>query len=177
MALIKILIDTGSESYSELDNLQDRKESLPKVINYLKAINSGAESATVTVQKEAVQATSTLTVSGSGVVADETFSVNGETFTFKDLSGAGYTGLWVDINAQTATQTGDNIVSAIENQTLNKKLEGVLGASNAAGVVTITSDEGGKIGNAIYVSESATDVAAAEGVTGINGTVSSLTTG
>jgi len=103
--------------------------------------------------------------------------VNGETFTFKDLSGAGYTGLWVDINAQTATQTGDNIVSAIENQTLNKKLEGVLGASNAAGVVTITSDEGGKIGNAIYVSESATDVAAAEGVTGINGTVSSLTTG
>ena len=177
MALIKILIDTGSDSYSELDNLQSRKESLPKVINYLKAINSGASSASVTVNKEVVEATSSITVSGTGQVNNETFTVNGETFTFKTSGVSGFTGTFVEPSGTLVATTATNIANAIEGQTLNKKLEGVVGASAAAGVVTVTFDEGGKVGNALDIAESVTDLTSAEGATGTNGTSTTLTSG
>lgn len=177
MALIKILIDTGSDSYSELDNLQDRKESLPKVINYLKSINSGASSATVSLYKESIEATSSITVSGTGQVNDETFTINGETFTFKTSTVSGFTGMWIEPSGTDTTVTATNIANAIEGQTLNKKLEGVVGAAAASSVVTVTFDEGGKVGNALDIAEAVTDLTSADGATGTNGTVSSLTSG
>lgn len=175
MALIKILIDTGNESFSELDNLQSRKESLVKVINYLKAVNSGAESAEVKVYKEAVQQVNSITVGGTGVQADETFQVCSETFTFKDLSGNGNTGLWVDINDTSESAVADNIAAVIES---TSSLEGVVGAeSDGVDTVTITFDEGGEVGRALVVTESATDVTAAQGATGTNGTATTVTSG
>jgi len=181
MALIKILIDTGSASYSELDNLQSRKESLPKVINYLKAVNSGAESATITVNKVVLEATATLNVGGTGVANNETFDINGETFTFKTSGVTGYTGAWIEPSATDTSVTADNIVSAVNNL-VSEAVEGVVTAAvttsaAAASVVTLTFDEGGRVGNAITTSETATDFTVAQGVTGTDGTSTTLTTG
>ena len=175
MALINIIIDMGSDSYSELDDLQSEKASLVKVINLLQAINSGAESASVTVEANAVQKVSTLTFSASGQVEDETFTLNGVDFTFKDTVSGGYTGTWIDIDSDYET-TAENTSDCINN-TSNVAVEGILGAAASSGVVTLTATRGGKSGNAITLSESATNVAAAAGASGTAGTSTTLTSG
>lgn len=168
MALIKIEIDTGNESYSELDNLESRRESLPKVINYLKALNSGAESADFTIHVDGDQRTSSLTVSGTGTQADETFTVNGVDFTYKTSGVSGYTGTWVEVDSSSTDNTASNMASAIEGQS-DYRLEGVVGASASGSDVTVTADEMGEIGNAVHVETNATDVSASAGATGTDG--------
>lgn len=172
MALIKVLIDTGSGGYSELDGLQSIKEELPKLINYLQAINSGAKSAKVEIDVAGVKKTSSLTISASGQQEDETFTVCGEVFTLKSsLGGAGATGTLVEISNTPATMAL-NIEKGIElNLSSKLGLAGVVGnVSVASNVVTIEAAEGGRIGNAIAVSEGMTNATAASGATGVDGT-------
>jgi hypothetical protein len=177
MALIKILIDTGSDSYSELDNLGNGKEYLPKVINYLEAINSGAKSAVVEVDLGSQKAVTSLTVEASGQQEDETFVVQGVTFTLKDdLGGAGHTGLLVEIDVLPEIMA-QNIKDGIQSNLSNFALEGIVGVDVNGNVVSITADEGGKIGNAIVVTESVTQLSKAVGATGLDGTKYAISNG
>lgn len=175
MALINIVIDMGSDSYSELDSLQSEKGSLPKVINLLEAINSGVSSGSVVVEANAIQATDTFTLSASGQVEDEVFTINDVTFTFKDSAGGSYSGKNVEISGLIAT-TAANMAAAV-NAATDVELTSVVTASSSSGVATVTSDRGGLSGNAITVSTDATNVTAAAGVAGTAGTSTSLTSG
>lgn len=177
MALIKILIDTGSGGYSELDNLGNSKEYLPKVINYLEAINSGAKSAVVEVDVGSQKAVTSLTVTASGQQNDETFVVQGVTFTLKsDLGGAGHTGVWVEIDNLPQVMA-TNIKDGIEANLENFALKGIVGVSSSGAVVNISAVEGGKEGNAIVVTESVTQLSKAVGATGLDGTKYAISNG
>jgi hypothetical protein len=171
MALIKVLIDTGSGGYSELDGLQSIKEELPKLINYLQAINSGAKSAKVEIDVNGVKKTSSITISASGQQEDETFTICGEVFTLKNnLGGAGATGFLVLKSDVPATMAA-NIKAGIDlNKNTALGLAGVVGdVTVASNVVTIQAAEGGRVGNAIVVSEAMTQATAASGATGVDG--------
>jgi hypothetical protein len=179
MSLIKILIDTGDNSFSELDGLQSRKESLPKIINYLQALNSGAKSAEFVINIEPVQKVSTLTLTGTGQVEDETFTLNGVEFTLKDDLAAGYTGLWVDLDHEDEEVSATNIAACVNGAHAQAQLalNGVVGASSLGAVVTFTAVEGGKVGNAITLTDAATDAESASGASGTNGTSTTISEG
>jgi hypothetical protein len=171
MALIKLLIDTGSGGFSELDGLQSLKEEMPKLINYLQAVNSGAKSAELELKVNSLKKTTTMTVSASGQQEDESFVICGEEFTLKDnLGGAGATGMLVEISESVNTMAA-NIKKGIDLN-INSKLglKGVVGAvSVAANVVTVQAAEGGLVGNGIVITENITNLAVAQGVTGVDG--------
>ena len=100
------------------------------------------------------QATGTITFTGLPV-ADETFAVAGETFSFKaESTGA----LEVEIGAD-ANATATNAATMI-----NGALEGIVVAAASGGVVTVTSVIRGTGGNGTYtLTESATNVAVSGG--------------
>jgi len=183
MAIVKITLDMGSESYVELENLQTEKERLNEVINLLSAINAGVKSASVTISTAPSVSTSSLVVSASGQVEDETFTINGTTFTLKDdLSGAGSTGLWIE-NSGTVATFCDNIVQGVNAyKSSTNKLNGVVVASDGSTSVTFTASEYGTVGNGLTLSESITNVTALDfGSTGIHiaddGTETTLSNG
>lgn len=143
-------------------------EIVSGLINYLKGINSGARSGALTIYNGSVQGTAVLTVSAGGSSNDETMSLCGVTFTAK-TSGA--TGNQFNISATAATQAA-NMVAAFN---ASSNLTGICTASNVAGVITITATVPGKLGNALVVTESLTNVAVttsfATAATGSNGTI------
>jgi hypothetical protein len=100
----------------------------------------------------AVSATGSFTVSGGVPIADETFAIGANTFTFKAARGAAFT---VPIGVDAAT-TATNMITYINtDQTV-----GVAASSGGSGVVTITAITGGTAGNSITTTESATNVVA-----------------
>lgn len=130
-------------------------EGLQGLINYLRAIEGGVKSGSVTLYNGAVQNTAVLTVSTGGSSNDETMVVCGVTFTAK-TSGA--TGNQFNISATAVTQA-TNMVTAFN---ASADLLGIVTASNVAGtsaVVTLTATVPGKFGNALVVTESMTNLA------------------
>lgn len=110
-----------------------------------------------------VDATGTLTVSSTGPLEGESFSIGDQVYTFRATPVLPYE---VDISATPATQAS-NIAAAI-NAGAGSGTEygaGTLAhpdveASVASAVVTITSKVGGTAGNAIGLAENATNVVA-----------------
>jgi hypothetical protein len=183
MAIVKITLDMGSESYPQLENLQSEKEKINNVIDLLSAINSGMKSASVVVSVDPSVAISALAVSASGQVEDETFTLNGVTFTLKDdLSGAGSTGLWIENSGTVATFCGNVVQGVNAYASSSNKLSGVVTATEDDTSVTFTASEYGTAGNGLTLSGSVTNVTVFDyGSTGIyiadDGTETTLTAG
>lgn len=97
---------------------------------------------------ENVQASGTITITGTPV-AEETFDVGAQTFTFKAARAAAGE---VTISADNETQA-ENIVAAITADLAT------VTAENTLGVVTVTAVAAGAAGNALTLTENATGTA------------------
>lgn len=121
--------------------------------------------ASATVYTGAVAATGTITSTGSAA-NDETMVVAGVTFTAK-TSGA--TGNQFNISGTVATQA-TNIKNAINN---SSSLTGIVTATSALGVVTLTAAVPGLAGNGLILTEALANVTVAAFSGGTNGTITS----
>lgn len=116
-----------------------------------------AEAATGTAVSAAtlsgVVASATYTVSGTPV-ADETLTIGGKVLTFKADADT-TTENHIAINADNTIQAAR--IARVINA--NSVLKGLVSATSAAGVVTVTCTVPGRIGNIISISDAATGVA------------------
>jgi len=119
-----------------------------KLLRYFNGLSGGAKKASVAVGYSSVQASGTVTFSGTGA-ANDTILVNGVTFTAK-ASGAG-ANEW-NVGASAAA-SGDNLAAAI-NASVTALVSGyVTAVSDGAGVVTITAVRPGINGNCMTIAE------------------------
>lgn len=133
-------------------NADNRKSNLQNLINYLNgALNGTYGNVTVDARMGETAATATITSTGSAANA-ETMVVNGVTFTAQ-TSGA--TGDQFNISATVGTQA-TNIANAINNSSTAGVAD--VTATVLAGVVTLTCDIPGTVGNAMTLSEALANV-------------------
>jgi phage tail sheath gpL-like len=119
-------------------------QSLENIGNYYSAMGGGPYAGSVVVTSGAVQASGTLTVSSTGPTNGETATVANVTLT-AETSGADPTMGQFNISATPATVAA-NIALAINS---TAALSGIVTATSALGVVTITAVAPGAIGNGI----------------------------
>lgn len=133
-----------------------------KLKNYFKMITSGIRPATVQTKVNAVKATGTITLSSH--VATNTVTVNGITFT---CVASGATGNQYNVGVSD-TLTAEALATALN---ANTTLDGMVVATAASGVVTLTALIPGEMGNAMTLAISANgSVSAARMSGGTNGT-------
>lgn len=133
-----------------------------KLKNFIKMITSGIRPAVVQTKVNSVKATGTVTLSSH--VATNTVTVNGITFT---CVASGATGNQYNVGAND-TETAANLAAALN---ANTTLDGMLIATAASGVVTLTALVPGELGNAVTLAISANgSVSAARMASGTNGT-------
>lgn len=133
-----------------------------KLRDFFKRIASGMRPAVVQTKTGAVKATGTITLSSH--VATNTVTVNGITFT---CVASGATGNQYNVGASD-TLTAEALAAAIN---ANTTLDGMVVATAASGVVTLTALIPGEIGNAVTLAISANgSVSAARMAGGTNGT-------
>lgn len=132
-----------------------------KLRDYMKKCTSGAHPAVVQTKVGMAKATGTITLSAH--VATDTVTVNGITFT---CVASGATGNQYNVGADdTATAVA---LAAVLNA--NTTLDGMVVATSALGVVTLTALVPGELGNAITLAISAHgSVSAARMAGGTNG--------
>ena len=132
-----------------------------KLMRYVRSLMGGSKSAKVALSVNAVKASGTITLSAH--VANDTTTVNGIVFTCK-TSGA--TGNEYNVGADD-TATAVNLAAALN---ANTTLDGMIVATSALGVVTLTALVPGELGNAITLAISAHgSVSAARMAGGTNG--------
>lgn len=132
-----------------------------KLVNFIKRVVSGMGSATVQTKINAVKATGTITLSSH--VATDTVTVNGITFT---CVASGATGNQYNVGADD-TATAVALAAALN---ANTTLDGMIVATSALGVVTVTALQPGELGNAVTLAISAHgSVSAARMAGGTNG--------
>lgn len=156
MVLYQLDPETGAGSNNSLDRLARYVDGLAV---------GGFYYSTVTEQVGAIQATATLTVTSTGPTNNETALVANVTITAK-TSGANPVNGEFNINAS-ATIVATGIALAINSV---PALAGIVTATSALGVVTITAVRAGVSGNGLQISEALTNVAAAAFAGGTNGT-------
>lgn len=132
-----------------------------KIIDFMKKVVSGAHPASVLTRINSVKATGTITLSSH--VATDTVTVNGITFT---CVASGATGNQYNVGGDdTATAVA---LAAVLNA--NTTLDGMIVATSALGVVTLTALVPGELGNAVTLAISAHgSVSAARMASGTNG--------
>jgi phage tail sheath gpL-like len=150
------------------------KENLKRLLNALHGVQSGKLGGLVSMNASAtnaVAATATITSTGTATNA-ETMSLCNVTLTAK-TSGAVAADGEFDISGTVATQA-TNIAAAINAAT---GLKGLVTASAALGVVTVTAQVPGVLGNAFQMSESLSNVTVTQftGGTGGSSSTSSIT--
>jgi hypothetical protein len=128
-----------------------------KLLDYMRKCVSGARAAKIHTKINPVKASGTITLSAH--VATDTVTVNGITFT---AVASGATGNQYNIGGSD-TITGDNLAAALN---ANVTLAAMILASNALGVVTISSLHPGAIGNAVTIAISAHGTASGARLTG-----------
>lgn len=172
MSLQRLVINTGSlsaDGFKSVCNLAPGQlEAVQSLENYIGAISGGNQSAIIEVKVGAVQATATITSTGTATNA-ETMSLCNVTLTAK-TSGAVAANGEFDISATVATQAA-NIAAAINAVS---GLSGIVTATSSLGVVTVTSIVPGLIGNGFQLSESLTNVTVAQFSGGTDGTSYSI---
>lgn len=133
-----------------------------KIENFIKKQISGGVPASIKTQVNAVKATGTITLSAH--VATDTVTVNGITFT---CVASGATGNQYNVGGSD-TLTAVELVNALN---ANTTLDGMIVATSASGVVTLTALLPGELGNAVTLAISAHgSVSAARMAGGTNGT-------
>lgn len=156
MSKTTIVVDTAESAElvkSVLDLRSDNGvTNVNNLIRLLRGINGGSYAGgTCRVIRNAVAATGILTFTGAPT-ADETFVLNGVTFTAKD---SGATGNQFNIGGS-VTLTAAAVVAAV-NASTTAGVAGAVTASNVAGVVTFTAIVPGKAGNGFTVADSLTN--------------------
>jgi phage tail sheath gpL-like len=168
MSIQRLIIDTP-ETVSQFDSIcplaGDKRQGGINLGNYIHSLSAGVKSADLKANVGAVKATATITFTGAPS-DNETCSIGNVTFTAK-TSGA--TGNEFNIGTSVAI-TASNLANAINaNTTLNKFLT----ASSNAGVVTLTCEVPGLIGNALQLSEALSNATAVAFANGSDGTLHS----
>lgn len=141
-----------------------KHRSFSNLASYFEAISGAVYSGSMHEVTGAVNAVGLLTVSSTGPTNGETALVANQTLTAV-TSGAVPANGEFNINAS-ATVVAVGIALAINSIVA---LSGVVSATSALGVVTITAVAPGKIGNGLQLSESMTNVAATAFASGVDG--------
>lgn len=169
MALVRIDIDTSS-AISQLDHMNAETAGINDVANILNGIEGGVIPANIDVLNAPVQAVGSLTITGTGTVADETFIINGVTFTAK---ASGASGAQFNISTTDTTVTAANIATAV-TASASARLVGVITCTASGSVVSFTAVTPGLLGNGYVLTESMTDCTLSAIAGGTNGTKSRL---
>lgn len=151
---------------SVLDLAPGQLPALQNFENYIGALSGGLQSAELQFNLGASFAYGKLTSTGSAVDG-ETFTLCNVVFTAKS---SGATGNQFDVSMTVGTQA-TNIANAING---SSDLVGIVTASAALGVVTITAVAPGALGNGLQLSESLTNVSATAFAHGADGTAYDL---
>jgi phage tail sheath gpL-like len=139
----------------------DRVQAGKLLMNYVRSLLGGARSGKVITSLNAVKATGTITLSSH--VNTNTVTVNGIVFT---CVSSGATGNQYNVGADD-TETATNLAAALN---ANATLDGMVVATSALGVVTLTATVPGEIGNALTLAISANgSVSGARMTGGTNG--------
>lgn len=149
----------------------DSRRSFNGLGNYLSAIAGDPYVGSMHMVTGAVQATATITSTGTAS-NNETASIANQTLTAK-TSGAVPASGQFNISGVVATQAA-NIALAINSIVA---LSGVVTATSALGVVTITAVAPGIIGNGLQISESLSNVTATAFASGADGTTYNFANG
>lgn len=163
---------TIEQQQSQMDVLPGGLPAMNNIVDYMTGLIGGNQAATVSVTVGRLFSAGTLTF--SSVVATNTFSVNGVTFT---AIASGATGNQFNVGVSD-TLTAANAAAAV-NASVTALIPGYVTASSALGVLTITASQSGTMGNAITIaSGSGTIVASGARLTGgSNGTVTAIPMG
>lgn len=142
-----ITIDSGLTANgfkSQCDLSMGGLAALQNLINYFESLPD-QQQALLTCDVAAVKAAGTITFASTGPTNNQTCTIAGVTFTAK-TSGAGAHEF--NINAS-ATVVATNLAAAIN--AANGSLNGIVSATSALGVVTVTAYEAGTVGNGIDI--------------------------
>lgn len=141
MSRMRIWLDTnltqkGLEGKIKLSDKDNKWNSMQDVINYCKGVSNGDEGAKVNIMLGSgtgVAASGTVTIASSGA---QSVTINGKAL----VGGTDYV-----IASKTVTEIAANIVSAIKASS-DSRIQAVT-ASSSAGVVTVSANDPGTIGN------------------------------
>lgn len=143
------------------DSVNNRFQAGQRIMGYFRKLMAGHKKGKVKVGVTAAKATGTITLSSH--VATNTVTVNGITFT---AVASGATGAQYNIGADD-TETASNLATSLN---ANTTLDGMIVATSALGVVTLTALLPGELGNAVTLAISANgSVSAARMAGGTNG--------
>lgn len=145
-------------------------DSIQRISSYFAAIAGGPFAGSCVVTTGAVQATGLITVTSTGPTNGETITIANTVFT-AETSGA--TGNQFNINAS-ATVVAANIAAAVN---ASADMAGIVTATSALGVVTLTAVAPGNIGNGLALAESATNTTVTAFASGDDGTVVTVSNG
>lgn len=177
MSFVKILLSvpdsavTMNSAYLQL-KADPLNQVDPQGLQKLMAdVVDGAQLAYAKISTGAVQATATITSTGAAVDA-ETMSVANVTLTAKSSGAVAANGEF-NVSATPATQAA-NIAAAINAVA---GLSGIVTATSALGVVTVTAVQPGKSGNGLLMSEALTNVTVTQFASGSDGTQANVNYG
>lgn len=158
-----VAADLSNDLYAETGYKELAAE---KIVKYAKDVVSGARPAAVKTRTNAVKASGTITLSSH--VATDTVTVNGITFT---CVASGATGNQYNVGGTDAL-TAVELAAALN---ANTTLDGMIYATAASGVVTVTALDPGEMGNAMTLAISAHgSVSAARMSGGTNGATETI---
>lgn len=167
--LINVYIDTD-KVISELDHMNADAAGIACVENVLAGCAGGVIDADFIVMDKPVHAVGSLSLTGTGTVADETFTICGVVFTAK---ASGATGPQFDIDVVDSDITATNMAAAV-TASIDSSLVGVIDCTASGSVVSFTATYPGLMGNGLKLVEAMTDCTLSAIAGGTNGTVKTL---
>lgn len=169
MSSLKIKVDNFS-STSALDRLSsyDAVESIQSLVGFLNTCMIGADQSLTNISflcnEDPIAAHGHITFSGE-ISVDDVVSVNGVSFTAK---ASPTTEFLFQANADPAVSAASFVAKF--NASTSAKITSIT-ASNVSGVITLTADEAGAMGNGFIVTKTTgTNVAVTDFAGGSNGT-------
>jgi phage tail sheath gpL-like len=173
--ILTITHNETAGTFAALVNAPDFYTFIQRFMGWLNALRGGAKNGAIAAKIGTAAASIAITINNSNIAANDLVTIGGTTITCK-ASGA-TTGQFN--KGSDATETAANMAAAINGVTA---LAAVVTATSALGVVTITCDVGGTIGN--YITVAKTEVTPSSftftGTTlagGSNGTTASFSAG
>lgn len=169
MSLTTIELDTRL-SADELGSylvFSDKYKGANSIAQYIQAMSGGIRQGSLTVKLGAIKAAGTLTITSTGPALGNTIIVAGVTLTA--VASAPTDVQFVRHN--TPATAAANIATAIN---LNPTLSGIVSATSALGVVTVSAVVPGKSGNGLVLSTAAANTVAVSFTGGSDGSVTAL---
>lgn len=131
---------------SECNLAPGQLPALQNLTNYLESLAGGNQSASLAIKVGAVQASGTITQTSTGAANAQTCTICGVTFTAVTSGHAAGQASWNRSN--TVATSATNLAQAINDYVA---FQGMVSATAALGVVTVTAVVPGKIGNGLVM--------------------------